>query len=118
MRHAAPAPAGLTHASSVIPPARSSDAASATVTQSSTPSNDSARPKRPSATRVAPLTVPWLPRPDASATCAPFASSKLQAPTSPGGPPCATYVARYVAAVAGAVSACVWAPPSDQPAKP
>jgi hypothetical protein len=89
VRHVPPVAAGLTHASSVIPVVRSSDAASATVTQSSTPSNDSARPKRPSGTRVAPLTVPWLLRPDASATCAPLVSSKLQAPTSPGGPPCA-----------------------------
>jgi hypothetical protein len=65
---------GFTHASSVIPVVRSSDAASAIVTQSSSPSNASAPPARPVA-RVAPEIVPGLPLPDASVAVVPDASS-------------------------------------------
>jgi hypothetical protein len=48
--------------------------ASATVTQSFMPSNDSARPKRPPATQVAPEIVPARPLPDASAAIVPAPS--------------------------------------------
>ena len=47
------------------------------VTQSLTPSKERALPKRPWAIRVAPLMVPVLPRPEASTTVEPLASSKL-----------------------------------------
>ena len=94
MRHAPPSAAGLTHASSVMPVVRSSDVWSGTVTQSFVPSKLSAPPKRPAAARVAPLIVPWLPRPDASAAWGPLASSNPHAPTSPAGPPCSANVAR------------------------
>ncbi len=56
--------------------------ASGTVTESLTPSNESALPACP-ATRVAPETVPLLPVPDPSVAAAPLASSKPQAPTRP-----------------------------------
>ena len=55
--------AGYTQASSVIPVVRSSEAASGTVTQSLTPSNESAPPCRPLAVHVAPEIVPVLPVP-------------------------------------------------------
>ena len=68
-----------------MPVVRSSDAASATVTQSLTPSNDSAPPERPAAVRVAPRSCPVLPEPDASATVGPDASSNPYAATRPVG---------------------------------
>ena len=78
---------GRTHASNVIPDVKSNDAESATVTQSSTPSNDNARPNRPPVTRAAPDTVPTFPRPDESVTAAPETSSKPNPMTrSPTGP--------------------------------
>src|SRR5439155_80447 len=67
---------GFTHASSVIPVDRSSDAASATVTQLLTPLKLSADPKRPDVVRVAPLIVPVLLLPERSMTVAPEPSSK------------------------------------------
>ena len=81
MRQALPSAVGLTHASSVAREVRSSDALSGTVTMSLTPSKLSADPNLPELVRVAPLMEPVLPRPDASVTDAPFASSKPQAPT-------------------------------------
>ena len=78
-----PSAAGFTQASSVARLVRSSEALSATVTRSLTPSNVSAEPKRPVVMRVAPLIVPVLPRPEASVTVVPFGSSKPQAPTRP-----------------------------------
>ena len=77
-----PSAAGRTHASSVIAVVRSSELASATVTQSLTPSNDRPPPYRP-VVRAAPEIVPALPRPDVSVAVVPLASSKPQAPTSP-----------------------------------
>ena len=59
LRHdPAPFAVGKTHASSVIPVVRSSALASATVTQSLTPSNDRALPNLPAVVHVAPLSVP------------------------------------------------------------
>ena len=60
---------------------RSSDALSATVTRSLSPSKVSAEPNLPAVLRVAPEIVPTLPRPEASPTEPPLASSKPQAPT-------------------------------------
>ena len=76
MRHEPAAVDGLTHASSVIPVVRSSEGESLTLTRSSIPSNDSARPKRPAVVRVAPAIVPALPAGELSATLVPLASSK------------------------------------------
>ena len=58
-----------------------------------TPSNVSAEPNRPEVVRVAPAIVPLLPRPEASTTVGPVASSKPQAPTGavPGGGALATF---------------------------
>src|SRR5918995_5151763 len=109
-----PAVLGLTQPSSVMPVVRSSEGASATVTQSLIPSKLSAPPLRPSVVGVAPETVPWFPSPDASVTMAALTASNDQAPTRPGRVACSAYVARYVAAVAGAVTECARAPPSDQ----
>ena len=47
VRHSVPSAVGYTHASSVTPLVTSSEAESGTVTQSFTPSNDSALPERP-----------------------------------------------------------------------
>src|SRR5262245_17238766 len=67
-----------------MPVVRSSDAASATVTQSFPPSKESAPPDRPVA-RVAPVIVPALPVPDASVAVPPDGSSNPYAATSPVG---------------------------------
>src|SRR5688500_6961702 len=83
--HAPPRAVGFTHAEAVIPVDGRRDGASATVTQSSEPSNVSAPPKRPAAVRAAPEIVPALPAGEASATVAPEASSKPHAPTRPAG---------------------------------
>ena len=64
-----------------MPVVRSRLSASGTVTQSLTPSKLSAPPNLPAAVRVAPLIVPVLPRPEASAAVVPVVSSKPQAPT-------------------------------------
>src|SRR4051812_14211414 len=74
---------GLTHASIVMPVVRSSEFASATVTQSLVPLNESAEPNLPPAFHVAPETVPVLLLPDASVTVVPLPSSKLYAATRP-----------------------------------
>ena len=66
-----------------MPVVRSSDAESATVTQSLRPSNVSAPPARPAVVRVAPEIVPGLPAPDASVAVGPDTSSKPYAATSP-----------------------------------
>src|SRR5947209_15831895 len=73
--------AGFTHASSVIPFVRSSDALSGTVTQLLTPSNARALPKRP-AVHLVLVSVPVFPSPDASAVVVPEPSSKPYAATS------------------------------------
>src|SRR4029453_9840481 len=81
----APAPVGLTQAESVIPLLRSRSLASATVTQSVTPSNESAPPFFPAADHVAPEIVPVCPLPVASAAVVPVPASKDQAATRPDG---------------------------------
>ena len=62
---------GFTHASSVMPLLRESEAESATVTQSLTPSKVSAPPDLPAVVQVAPEIVPLLPRPELSASVEP-----------------------------------------------
>jgi hypothetical protein len=74
---------GLTHASMVMPVVRSRLAASAIVTQLVVPLNESALPKRPELFQVAPLIVPVLPLPDASAVVGPLPSLKPYAATRP-----------------------------------
>ncbi|MEA2129081.1 MAG: hypothetical protein QOJ85_1972 [Solirubrobacteraceae bacterium] len=74
---------GLTHASSVMPVVRSSDAASATVTRSLTPSKLSALPNLPVVVRSGPLIVPALDCPEASAAVVPAVSSNPYAATRP-----------------------------------
>src|SRR5687767_5322499 len=64
-----------------MPVVRSSDAASATLTTSLAPSNDSALPNLPAAFHVAPAIVPCLPRPDESPSGAPLPSSNPYAAT-------------------------------------
>src|SRR5205809_7593595 len=71
---------GLTHASSVMEPARCSELASLTVTQLLEPLKDRALPYRPGA-QVAAMIVPLFPVPDASAAVEPVPSSKLNAAT-------------------------------------
>ena len=68
---------GYTHASSVMPPVRSSEAESATVTQESAPLNHRALPYLPAVVQVAPETAPVLPCPEASAAVVPTPSLKL-----------------------------------------
>lgn len=81
-------PLGRTHADSVIAPDSRSAGASATVTTSSSPSKDSAPPKRPAPDHVAPATAPWWPWPERSPSADPAPSSKLYAATgAPGGGP-------------------------------
>ena len=81
VRHAVPTAVGRTQPSSVMPVVRSSESASATVTQSLMPSKLSAPPNLPAALRTAPLIVPVLPRPEASAVVVALVSSKPHAPT-------------------------------------
>jgi hypothetical protein len=76
--------AGRTQASRVIAVVRSSDAESATVTQSLTPSKLRALPNLP-VVQVAPLTVPPFPRPDPSAVPVPEPSSNPYPATRPVG---------------------------------
>src|ERR687888_626707 len=80
-RHAVPIAVGFTQASMVIPVVRSSESASGTVTQLLTPSKLSAPPNLPPVVQVAPVTVPLLPRPEASVAVLPDPSSKPHAPT-------------------------------------
>jgi hypothetical protein len=95
---------------------RSSAAASATVTQSLTPSNDRALPNRPAVVQTAPATVPACPPPEASPAVVPVPSLKPYAATGPVDAPwlltvtvTAVEVVRLPAASrARAVS--VWAP--------
>ena len=88
-----PAFDGRTHASTVIPDDRSSDAESATVTQSFTPSKLNADPNRPAALHAAPDTVPAFPRPDESTTLDPeleFSPYAATRPPAGGGGCCGT----------------------------
>src|ERR687888_506106 len=80
VRHRDPTAVGRTQASIVMPVVRSSTSASATVTQSLTPSKLRAPPNLPAVFHVGPFSVPVLPRPDASAAVVPDVSSKPQAP--------------------------------------
>ncbi len=81
----APAPLGRTQAESVIPFVRSRSFASATVTQSSIPSNESAPPFLPAADHSGPEIVPVWPLPVASASVVPEPALKPYAATSPAG---------------------------------
>ncbi len=115
-----PAPLGRTQADRVIPLVRSRSAASATVTQSLTPSKESAPPVWPPVDQTAPLIVPVCPFPVTSANDAPLPPSNEYAATRPGvggGPDPGANVAVYVVGEAGATSTCVCAPPSDQDEK-
>ena len=75
---------GSTHASSVIPVVRCSDAASGIVTSALVPLNFSAPPYLPVVAHVALVSVPVLPFPDASVTVVPDPSSNPYAATNPG----------------------------------
>src|SRR5258705_13114980 len=75
---------GRTHASSVIPFVRSSDALSFTTTTLLVPLNESACPSCP-VVQVAPLIVPLFPFPEISASTVPEPASKLYAATRPVG---------------------------------
>ena len=77
---------GLTHASSVIPVVRCSEAASGIVTSAFVPLNCSALPNLPVVAQVAFAIVPLLPFPDASVTVVPDPSSNPYAATRPDGP--------------------------------
>ena len=68
---------GYTHASRVMAPVRSREVASATVTQSLTPSNDNAPPYFPPVVQAAPEIVPVFPFPERSARVVPEPASKL-----------------------------------------
>src|SRR5215471_15824199 len=73
----------LTHASSVIPLVRSSEAASGIVTRLELPLNCSAPPYLPAVDHVAFWTVPSLLLPDESAAFVPLPSSNEYCATSP-----------------------------------
>src|SRR4051794_2014753 len=93
----APAFLGLTHASSVAAVVRSSEFASATVTQSLTPSKDSAPPYLPPVAHVGPDSVPLLPDGDASLADVPLVSLKPSAST--GAAPAVTLLTVTLTAV-------------------
>ena len=76
---------GLTHASSVIPLDRCSEAESGIVTSALVPLNCSALPYFPDVVQVAFAIVPLLPFPDASVTVVPDPSSNPYAATKPDG---------------------------------
>ena len=77
-----PAFDGRTQASTVIPDNKSSDAESATVTQSFTPSKLNADPNRPDALHTAPDTTPPFPRPDHQPHSSPNSHSTHTPPPS------------------------------------
>src|SRR5919109_426179 len=83
VRQTEPFASALTQASSVSEPVRSSDAASATVTQSFSPSKESAPPYRPEVVQDAPDTVPALPSDEASRASDPADSLRANAATRP-----------------------------------
>ena len=97
MRQRTPCALGLTQASTVMRFVRSSEAASATVTQSLTPSNASAAPVLP-VPHVAPEIVPIRLLPESSATVVPLPASNEYAATSPG----ATALVEFRAGARGA----------------
>src|SRR6267142_4176586 len=82
-RHPEGAAVGNTHASSVMPVIRWSEAASATVTRALDPLNVKVLPYLPFVVQVAAAIVPALPLPEASATVVPDPSLKEYAATSP-----------------------------------
>src|SRR5919109_4488615 len=90
-RHAVPRALGFTHASSVMPFVRSSDAESATVTSVEVPLNESAPPVWPVVDHVPFAIVPLLPVPERSASAVPVPASKLYDATSPVGGGGATF---------------------------
>ena len=75
VRHSDPVLVGFTQASRVIFWVRSREAASATVTMSLTPSNDSEPPNLPFGDHVAPEIEPLLPLPEASRSVVPLPAS-------------------------------------------
>src|SRR4051812_14654574 len=83
-----PVAEGLSHADSVIPLVRSSDALSATVTMPLLPLNDAALPDLPAVLHVTPpLSVPVFDWPEMSAVVVPVPSSNEYAATRPAGKP-------------------------------
>src|ERR1700754_1766312 len=74
---------GRTHASSVIPVVRSSEAASLIETRWVPAVKLSAEPNLPAADHVAPVIVPVLPLPERSASVVPLPASMLYAATGP-----------------------------------
>src|SRR5262249_16196133 len=83
---------GFTHASSVIPVVRCSDAASGTDTNDDVPLNDNADPNFPDPDHVAPLIVPLLPFPEESPTVVPDPSPNEYAATRPDDAACVAVV--------------------------
>ena len=83
VRHFFSSAVGRTHASSVIPVVRSSEAESAIDTKSFTPSNESAEPVFAVVVQVAPEIDAVLPCPEMSATVLPLPASKEYAATRP-----------------------------------
>src|SRR5262249_29289383 len=73
--------AGFTHASSVIPVVRCSEAESGIETRALVPLKESASPNLPDVVHVALVIVPVLPFPEASATDVPDPSSNPYAAT-------------------------------------
>ena len=90
----APRAAGLTHASTVMPVVRSSEALSLIATELLLPLNDSAPPYLPAAVHVVPEVEPLLPVPDPSPAVVPVPSLKPYAATRPGGAAAACAVVR------------------------
>ena len=82
MRQLEPALVGFTQASKVIFWVTSSEALSATVTMSSTPSNDSEPPNLPFGAQVAPEMEPLLPLPEASRSVVPLPASNEYSATA------------------------------------
>ena len=75
VRQIASCAVGFTQASRVMPLVKSSDALSAIVTQSLTPSNDRALPVLPAVVQVGPESVPLLAEPELSASEVPEPAS-------------------------------------------
>src|SRR6267142_562955 len=80
-RHALVTADGFTHASSVIPVVRCSEAESLMFTRAFVPLNDNALPNLPPVDHVVLATVPTLPLPEASATLVPLPSLNPNART-------------------------------------
>ena len=90
---------------------------SGTVAMSSSPSKESARPKRPELERVAPPSVPSLP-PLSSTMADPAASSKPKDATGCEAPPPTVWLPRTVALVPPLPSSAVTSTATTSPASP